>query len=119
MGYGQMLREIRTQKEITLRELALRSDIDVAYLSRVERESVLPPQKEELINAINEALEIDTKSAKALKDQASLDNQMLPNDIAEKLKAMEGVPMLLRTVANKKLDGNQIKKLTDFINERY
>jgi hypothetical protein len=44
---------------------------------------------------------------------------MLPNDIAAKLKAMEGVPLLLRTVANKKLDGSQIKKLTDFINERY
>jgi transcriptional regulator with XRE-family HTH domain len=119
MGYGQILREIRTKKDITLRELALRSDIDVAYLSRVERESILPPQKEELLDAINEALELESKLAKELKDQSMLDNQMLPKDIAEKMKSMEGVPMLLRTVANKKLDGDQIKKLTNFINERY
>lgn len=119
MGYGEMLRTKRLEKDMTLRDLAANSDIDVAYLSRVERESCAPPQKQELLDAIHEALGLSTAEARILLDQAALDNKSIPNDIAEKVKHIEGIPMLLRTVANKKLSAEQIKKIAKFINDRF
>ena len=50
MGYGATLRSIRLEKEMNLRDLALRTDIDIAYLSRVERETINPPQDEQLLD---------------------------------------------------------------------
>jgi len=49
MGYGEMLRSKRIEREMTLRDLSSRTDIDVAYISRVERETINPPQDEELL----------------------------------------------------------------------
>lgn len=114
-----MIRDIRVKKEMSLRDLALNSDIDVAYLSRVERETINPPQSEELIDAISLALELSGELAQKLKDQAFLDNEKYPPDIAQNLQQVEGFPLFLRTVSNKKIDAEKLKELTDFINERY
>jgi len=119
MKYGEMLRNLRVEKEITLRELASNSDIDVAYLSRVERCTIPPPQKDELLDAINDAIDATEAEGRALKDQAAVDNKVFPPDIADKIGKMEGIPLLLRTVANKKLTAEEIRKVTDFINSRY
>ncbi len=119
MGYGEMLRTKRLEKDFTLRELAARTDIDVAYLSRVERETCAPPQKQELLDAIHEAIGLTKADSRTMCDQAALDNSAIPGDIAAKFKRSEGIPMLLRTVANKKLSAEQIRKLTEFINEQY
>jgi transcriptional regulator with XRE-family HTH domain len=114
-----MLRTMRTKKEITLRELAENSDIDVAYLSRVERATIPPPQKEEILNAINEALNLSEEEAESFRDQSAIDNEHFPKDIAKDIKDIVGIPLLLRTVANKKMTEEQIRKVTAFINERY
>ena len=119
MKYGEMLRKLRLEKEMTLRELASNSDIDVAYLSRVERCTIPPPQKEELLDAINDALDATEAEAQQLKDQAAIDNKQFPRDIADKIEKIEGIPLLLRTVANKKLSAKEIRKVTDYINKRY
>ena len=119
MKYGEMLRTIRTEKAITLRELASNSDIDAAYLSRIERCTIPPPQKAELLNAINEAISATPEESIALKDQSAIDNKQFPQDIAENIKEMVGIPLLLRTMANKKMTEEQIRKVTAFINERY
>ena len=119
MKYGEMVRELRLRKEITLRELALNSDIDVAYLSRVERGTIPPPQKEELLEAINEALGATKQEAQQLNDQAAIDNRLFPKDIAENLEKLAGIPLLLRTVANKKLTPDEIREVTQYINKEY
>ena len=119
MRYGELLRETRVERDITLRELSRRSDIDVAYLSRIERVTIPPPQKDELLDAINEALGLTAGEAKKMKDQAAMDNSQLPKDIKQDFKGAVGIPMLLRTVANKKLTSEEIQDLIRHINEQY
>ena len=119
MAYGNMLRELRVEKEMTLRELSIRTDIDTAYLSRVERETIKPPQDEELLDSINSALELEKEHSQKMKDQAALDNDKFPSDIAKEVQNVAGFPLFLRTVSNKKLTTEKLKELIDFINERY
>jgi transcriptional regulator with XRE-family HTH domain len=119
MNYGERLRHIRAEKGITLRQLALESDIDVAYLSRVERGTIPPPQKEELLESICRALGLKPKEARELKDLAATDNRRFPADIAQKTGGLVGIPMLLRTVSNKKLSPDQIREVAEYIRKQY
>ncbi len=91
----------------------------MAYLSRVERGTTRPPQKEELLDAINEALNMTTEEGQKLKDQAATDNEHFPKDIAQDVKDVVGLPMLLRTVANKKLSPEDMEGIIKYINEQY
>jgi transcriptional regulator with XRE-family HTH domain len=119
MGYGEMLRSKRIEREMTLRDLSSRTDIDVAYISRVERETINPPQDEELLEAINGALNLPGQQSQEMKDQAAVDNRRFPADVARNMAKTAGFPLFLRTVSNKNLTPEKLKELSDFINERY
>lgn len=114
-----MLRQLRIEREMTLRELSIGTDIDSAYLSRVERETIQPPQDEELLDSINEALKLSPEESQRLKDQSAIDNKKMPADLAAQAQRVDGFPLFLRTVSNKKLTNEKLKELTEFINERY
>ena len=69
-SFGSTLREIREDESISLRSLAKESEVDAAYLSRVERE-LNPAPKAEVIQKIAETLcqimELDTANCEKLK----------------------------------------------------
>ena len=117
--FGVMLREMRAKNAITLRELSMVSDVDLGYLSRLERGSVPPPQKNELLESIITGVRATQEEAQSLRDQADQDNKAFPRDIADRMKEMEGVPLLLRTVANKELSKEELEKITEYIKEHY
>jgi transcriptional regulator with XRE-family HTH domain len=119
MRFGETLREIRLKKEITLRQFALDSDVDLAYLSRIERGTVAPPQKEELLDAICAGLELGPDESRELKDLATNENGRMPADVAANLAANAGIPMLLRTVDNKRLSPDQIREVAEYIARNY
>ena len=69
-SFGSTLREIREDGSISLRSLAKESEVDAAYLSRVERE-LNPAPKVEVIQKIAETLcsimQLDTANCEKLK----------------------------------------------------
>ncbi len=69
-SFGSTLREIREDRSISLRSLAKESEVDAAYLSRVERE-LNPAPKAEVIQKIAETLcsimQLDTANCEKLK----------------------------------------------------
>ena len=69
-SFGSTLRDIREDGSISLRSLAKESEVDAAYLSRVERE-LNPAPKAEVIQKIAETLcqimELDTANCEKLK----------------------------------------------------
>ena len=69
-NFGKTLREIREDGNISLRSLAKESEVDAAYLSRVERE-LNPAPKAEVIQKIAETLcqimKLDTANCEKLK----------------------------------------------------
>jgi transcriptional regulator with XRE-family HTH domain len=69
-SFGSTLREIREEGNISLRSLAKESEVDAAYLSRVERE-LNPAPKAEVIQKIAETLcqimKLDTANCEKLK----------------------------------------------------
>ena len=65
-NFGKYIRDIRNDKGISLRSLALQIGISAAYLSDIEHSNRLPPQNRNLIRKISDVLEMDDEQHKYL-----------------------------------------------------
>jgi transcriptional regulator with XRE-family HTH domain len=116
MKFGEFVRLKRLELELSLRKLANITGIDVAYLSRIEG-GTNPPQKEDILDKLIGALKLGKNDAQKLKDLAAIQNNEIPGDIKIKTENYEAIPVLLRTISNKKLSPEQIIELAKRINE--
>ena len=105
----------RLENELSLRNLARQTGIDVAYLSRIEGKTK-PPQKEEIITKIIKTLKLKNEDAQKFKDLASIQNNEIPSDIELPEDNFEAIPVLLRTISNNQLNAEQILDLAKRIN---
>jgi transcriptional regulator with XRE-family HTH domain len=114
--FGELLQRRRAALRLSLRECAVRSGIDAGNLSRIERGRVAPPQDLEILARLVDALELTgTPEAQELMDIAATQNGRIPRDILSNEEVMSALPVLLRTVNNKQLDGARIEKLVNLI----
>ena len=114
--FGDLLQRRRAELRLSLRECALRADIDPGNLSRIERGRVPPPQDPEILARLIEAVELaGTPEAQALMDTAAMQTGRIPRDILSNEEVMSALPVLLRTVNNKQLDGAHVEKLINLI----
>jgi len=65
MTFGQRLRELRQAKGMTQRELAAKSSISYAYVSKLEN-GVMPPPRQKVISALAKVLSISKKDTDEL-----------------------------------------------------
>lgn len=114
--FGQLVQARRAEIRLTLRDCAVRAGMDAGNLSRLERGRVAPPQDPAILVRLADALELTGSTrAQELFDLASMQNGRIPRDILSNEDVMSALPILLRTVNNKQLDGAQIDKLIELI----
>lgn len=63
--FGQLARELRVEKRITLREFSISSGIDPSYWSKVERGREVPPSSVCFLLNVAKNLNLDLKSKEA------------------------------------------------------
>ena len=115
-NFGELVQSRRAVLRLTLRDCAVRADIDPGNLSRIERGRVPPPQDADVLARLVEALELSgTPEAQQLLDVAAMQNGRIPRDILSNEEVMAALPVLLRTVNNKQLDGAHIENLVKLI----
>lgn len=114
--FGELVQKRRAELRLSLRDCAIRADMDAGNLSRIERGRVAPPQDPDILARLLEALELaGTPLAQELIDVAAMQNGRIPRDILSNEEVMSALPVLLRTVNNKQLDGAHVEKLVDLI----
>ncbi len=114
--FGEMLKGRRAELRLSLRDCAVRADMDAGNLSRLERGRAAPPQDPEVLARLIDALEwTGNHAGQELMDVAAMQNGRIPRDILSNEEVMSALPVLLRTVNNKQLDGAHIEKLVDMI----
>ena len=111
--FGEFLRDLRTKKGYGLREFARKIDILPSNYHHVEAGINKPPQEQSRISRILLELGIADDDAlrakfydlhgKAVKD--------VPLDVAEVIKESDAIPMLLRTIDNRKLTEREVRNL--------
>lgn len=88
LSFGRRIRELRTQKTLTQRELAARVKIDVGYISKIESEKV-PPPSEKVIERLALVLEADKDELMVLAGRA-------PKDLERIITRDARIPTILR-----------------------
>jgi len=117
-SFGSFLREMRLQKGFGLRAFAEAIGWLPSNLSHTETGRINPPKDSKILRHIAKVLGLKEGSAEwgnffdlAAKDVPT----RVPADIADFVREEELAPIMLRTVANKKLTRAQIEKLIEKI----
>ncbi len=112
------MRNRRSELRLSLRDFALRAEMDAANVSRLERGKSSPPQDDEILNRMVRALQWEgSEEAVRFKDVAAVQNGKIPTDLVENENLKSALPLLLRTVGNHQLEDGAIEKLIQLIKE--
>ena len=121
--FGGMVKRLRLEEaKIGLRAFAELIDMKPSNLSNIERNKIAPPANRKTIDLICDVLGIAKNSNRRSKlfDLAAKGQKgRIPADVAEAIREKPGVPVLVRTVANRQLSEKKLKELTEYVKKYY
>ncbi len=109
MEFGQRLRDLRKQKNLSQRDLAARVGIDFTYLSKIEGGRSDPPS-EVIIRRIAQVLEADEDELINLAGK-------VPKDLKAVLEESPQAVELLRVLSERKLPDEAYRRMLDLARE--
>lgn len=117
--FGEFFRQKRIEAGFTLRSFCARFGFDPAYISRIERDLLLPPENKDKLEGLAEALGITKASTDWVNffDKAYLSKGRVPKDILEDKKAMQYLPLLFRTARGNRLSKKKLQEIINRIND--
>jgi transcriptional regulator with XRE-family HTH domain len=119
--FGQELKRLRLGAQIGLRAFSSLIDMAPSNLSNIERDKAPPPAKREKLELICSALGLDPddpQREKLFDLAAAWDEGRIPADVREAVRK-PGIPVLVRTVANKQLSKKKLRELAEYIASYY
>jgi transcriptional regulator with XRE-family HTH domain len=117
IAFGDFLRTTRVGNHITGRDAAAAAGILPSNLSKMEHGVLTPPRDDEKLKALASAIGIKTGTEEERRffDLAASAIESVPVDIKELLSSDAAMPLLLRTIGNKRLTADEIHKLIDLV----
>lgn len=109
MTFGDRLRDLRKQANLSQRELAAKAEIDFTYLSKIEN-SMMGPPSEKTIEKIAEALKADSGDLILLA-------QKVPSDLRAVITTNPDAVQVLRTIRNKRYAEKDMDKILKELDE--
>ena len=115
--FGNLLRDLRIQAGLGLREFARKIKMQPSNLSALENGRVSPPRDAADLFEMAETLNLrkGTKEWDQFFNSAADAPDRLPADIANEPVLRDRLPILLRTLANAKPTDEQIKRIIEQI----
>lgn len=119
-NFGDFFREKRVESGLTLRSFCARFGFDPAYISRIERGLLTPPEDKDKLEGLAKALGLKEGSTNWVNffDMAYLSKGKVPQDILEDGKSAKYLPLLFRTARGERLSKKKIKELVVLINRK-
>lgn len=115
--FGRFVRECRMELKATARSIANAAEIQPSNLCALEH-GMLPPSRDHdklrrLAMALH--LQIGTQKFANFADLAAKATDSVPIDLAQILTENDAMPVLLRTIGNKKLTKADFRRIADFV----
>lgn len=119
-NFGDFFREKRVEAGFTLRSFCSRFGFDPAYISRIERGLLTPPEDKEKLEGLAKALGIKEGSTDWVNffDQAYISKGKVPLDILEDKRSANFLPLLFRTARGQRLSKKKVEELVHLINRK-
>ncbi len=114
--FSEMLKRLRIERGVTLREFCLSKGFDPGNYSRLER-GLYPPPSHDLLEKYATALGVSPGSDTWIElfDHAATARGEIPSDLMADEKVVEKLPVLFRTMRARQLSGD--KNLDALIDE--
>jgi len=115
--FGQYLKALRIQKELSLRNICKKIGYDPSNWSKIERGVISPPSDEKILTKWAGALGLleASKELHVFIDEAKISQGIIPQDILEQKNAVKYLPAFFRTLRNKKPTKKEIDDLIRLI----
>ncbi len=114
--FGEYMKRLMSEKNISLRELARRSGIDAANLSRIERGKAYPPQKRETLDKLADAFGLKGEARQELFGLAAHVNGIIPEGMKH-VRENAAIPLLMRAINKKQLSEEKVRELAEMIEQ--
>jgi len=119
--FGEYLRDCRLKAGVGLRTFAEAAGVKPSNVSAIEYGRQRPPQTATVLTRMADALGLPqgTPTRQKFFDLAVAHKPgALPPDVAAYAGRTAGVPVLLRTIANKRLSRKDLERLTKYVDEK-
>lgn len=115
--FGGFVKSIRLNGNIIARDAALNASMLPSNFSKLEHGALAPPRDPGKQKRLAAAIGIQpgTDSANRFFDLAGKATRSTPVDLAEIISEDDARPLLLRTIGNKRLSEEEIKKLIEIV----
>lgn len=119
MKFGDYIKNIRLDRQITLREFCRKAEVDPSNWSKIERGIASPPKSEEVLLKIAKALNINKKDKEfvILKDYAAISH--IPESLISNSEILEQLPVFFRTVRGETPNEKELKALLQLIKDSH
>lgn len=114
--FGQILKNLRIEKGLTLRAASYMANYDPSNWSKIERGKMSPPSAEKILRKWVIVLGISNpKKIQEFIDEAHLSQGIIPEDILSQDNIVDLLPAFFRTLRNKKPTKQEINRLIKLI----
>ena len=115
--FGKLIKEMRLQRSLGLRDFCRRLGEDASNWSKIERGLMPPPQNRQKLGKIASILEIrpDTEEWNNLIDQASIDAGIIPKDLISDKEVLNALPAFFRTIRSEKPSAEELDMVIERI----
>jgi transcriptional regulator with XRE-family HTH domain len=115
--FGQMLKDLRIKKELSLREVCRETGYDPSNWSKIERGLISPPADETILMKWANILGLSPSSKKIQEfiDEAQVAQGIIPQDVLSRPNAAKCLPAFFRTMRNEKPTKEEIDRLIELL----
>ncbi len=116
-AFGEFIKKARLGKGLTLREFCLKNNLDPAYVSRLERGLIPPPQSPWKLLEYASHLQIadGTEEWYEFSDLAAAETGRIPRDLLTDRELVEKLPVVFRTLRGQKVSEEKLDELAELI----
>ena len=116
-NFGEFFKHCRLRANKGLREFCVENGLDPGNISKIEHGMLPPPQSHEKLAEYANALELREGSDDwyELFDRAAADKGIIPKDLLNDEELLARLPLVFRTMRNKRPDMNTLDRLIEFL----
>ena len=115
--FGELIKQLRLDRRISLRDFCARAERDPSNWSKVERGVLPPPTDQEDLDKICSTLDLERGSDLWMKvhDAAAIDRGIIPSDVMNDRELLENLPTFFRTLRGQKPSREERERLIKLI----
>lgn len=117
VAFGEYLKDSRKRLKLPSRVVALKAGMQPSNYCRMENGGLKPPHDAAKLKLLAQALRItdESEARTTFYDLAAKANNDVPLDLVEIIKRDDAIPLVLRTIDNRRLTKEQVEDLLDLV----